>query len=126
MNESDLDREPLRENSQPSARGAEVRGYTIALGSLGLLMLLGAIVLYSILDAPSTDPDSRWAIALVARIEFVLAGVACFVAVLRARQSRHAQLATASFSWLLLISFPIGTAFWAYWFFKVRPRERPA
>ena len=126
MSESNPDREPPRENSQSSPRGAEVRGYTIALGSLGLMMLLGAIVLYSILDAPSTDPDSRWAIALVARIEFVLGGVACLVAMLRGRQSRYAQMATAAFSWLLVISFPIGTAFWAYWFFKVRPRERPA
>ena len=62
MGDSDLGRRPARESSRSLVRGPEVRGYTFALGLLGLL----------------------------------------------------------------LIGFPVGTAFWAYWCFQVRPREWPA
>ena len=126
MSARDRSREPQRGESEGIEPGAEVRGYTIALGTLGVLLLLAAITIYSILDAPSTNLDSRWALALVARIDLVLAIVAGLVTALRARGSHYAYLATAAFSWSLLISFPIGTAFCLYWFFKVRPRERPA
>jgi len=107
-------------------RAGQIRGYTVALGTLALLMLLGAVTTYSVLDAPTTNPDSRWALAFVMRLEIFVALVALLVVVLRVRRSAFAYIATAAFSWLLLFSFPIGTAFFIYWVLKVRPHERPA
>jgi len=113
------------EGEQAQAPG-HVRGYTIALGTLALGMLLGAVTMYSVLDAPTTNPDSRWALVLVMRIEIFVALAAGLVVAFRVRRSSFAYIATAAFSWLLLFSVPIGTALFIYWVLKVRPRERPA
>ena len=126
MGKNDLRRDLPPEGMHPSAKRDTVRGYTIALGVFGLFMLLGALTAYSVIDKPTTDGDSRWALEFVARIELMLTVVAGLVVALRARLSPYAHMATAAFSWFLLFSFPIGTAFFLYWYFKVRPRERPA
>lgn len=120
------DRTPEAERAEGSLPPDQVRGYTVALATLALGMLLAAVTMYSMLDAPTTDPDSRWAFVFVLRIQSLLVLIAGLVVVLRVRRSAFAYVATASFSWLLLFSFPIGTALFVYWFLRVRPRERPA
>ena len=125
MNDSDRGPQPADERPQLNAPNSEVRGYTFALGLLGLLLFYAASMFYSLADAPSTSSESRWAFTLVARGDIFLGVVACLVAVLRARRSRYAYMATAAMSWFLLVCIPVGTAFWAYWFFGVRPRECP-
>ena len=119
------ERTPKTDRSEWSKPAAQVRGYTVALGALALLMVLGAVTMYSVVNAPTTDPDSRWVLLLVLRIEIFVALVAGLVVALRVRNSAYAYVATAAFSWLLLFSPPIGTAFFIYWVLKVRPSERP-
>jgi hypothetical protein len=114
----------MTEQGERQENQGQVRGYTVALGTLALLMLLGALTMYSVRDAPKADPDARWALTFVMRIEAFLGIVAAVVVALRTRGSVYAYPATASLSWVLLFSFPIGTAFFVYWVWKVRPRER--
>ena len=55
------------------------RGYTVAICTLGLLMFLGAVTMYSTLTSPTIDDDSRWALTFVMRLEIFVGVVASLV-----------------------------------------------
>ena len=101
-----------------------VPGYTVALGAIAALFLVGALSLASITGNPELDEDLLWMYELSARVGLALAAITALVVALRVRESRYAPSATAILSVFLVLYVPFGTAAFIYWVVSVRKRER--
>ena len=96
-----------------------VKGYSIALLCLGLLLLLGALQFqFTILGAGG---DSS--LTFISNILCIF-GFSCLaVSLLRWVRASAALPATVALSLCLLLAFPLGTALSAFWLTSVRSRE---
>jgi len=102
------------------------RGYTLALGIVATLFLLGALTTYSMAENPEIDPSVQWAFIFTTRLNVAVAAITGLVVYLRVRKSQFAIGATGALSILLAFYFPVGTAVFLYWWFGIRRRERAA
>jgi len=101
-----------------------IRAYTIILKLSGILSFILLIIqIKSFLNSHNNiDTNSHFNILPIAFHIFNTVG--CFTAAaLRIRKSIYAIFATNAISGFLLFWFPLGTAAFIYWYFKVRKRE---
>jgi len=101
-----------------------VRGYTIALAVLAVLFVVNALSVLALRDSPNTSSTSAATLTLIAEFAGIVGALVVLVVVLRVRASQYARGATAVLSCFLIGYFPLGTAYFLYWLFAVRPRER--
>jgi hypothetical protein len=97
--------------------------YTVALYILGLLLLDTALVFRYVFVLGSPETEDQWP-NVIGLLLLVLASVAIATGGLRSSRLRRAHWATFIFNVLLVVWFPIGTAFALGWFFGVRKHEK--
>jgi hypothetical protein len=101
-----------------------VNSYTVLLFVCFALFLSAAVV--SVWLSLTRVKELRDILWFVAALEVLVAFQCCALAVGRACGARWAAPATAALNVLLVLWFPGGTALAAWWYFSIRPRERPA
>jgi len=96
-----------------------VKGYSIALLCLGLVLLLGALQ-FRLVPRNAEVASSFTFLSSI----LCLLGFSCLtVALLRWVRASAALPATVALSFFLLLAFPLGTGLSVYWLTNVKPRE---
>jgi hypothetical protein len=101
-----------------------VSSYTVLLFVLFALLMSAAVMsVWMSLTLMKQLRDILW---FVAALEVLIALQCCALAIGRACEARWARPATTALNVLLALWVPGGTVLAAWWYFSIRPRERPA
>jgi len=95
------------------------RTYTALLIALALLDSMGIITMLFLTNSPSSPPESRWILQMVAAINAVLVLAIVATLILRSALPKAGRIATTALNIVLLFSFPLGTALGIYGLMKV-------